>query len=128
MSLFSIDGVTYPSVYVMEIKRKGTILDGPNTERTMQGEMVRDIIGTYYNYDVSIDCDDMSAKDYDAMYEVISAPVAYHNMVMPYGQSTLAFRAYITNVDDSLLYSENGHNRWGKLSFSMIAMSPKRRP
>lgn len=128
MDLFKVDGVAYPNVYVMSIKRSGQVLDGPNTERDMKGNMIRDIIGTFYNYGVTINSDDSDPDEYDALYEVISAPEKSHEIVMPYGQKTLTFDAYITQVDDELEYIYDPASRWGQLTFNMIAMSPARRP
>lgn len=129
MDVFKIDGKSYPHIHVTSIKRSGEVLDGPNTERTMHGDMKRDLIGSYYNYSVVIDSEDSSPEEYDALYEVLTAPQESHDMVMPYGQTTLTFKAYVTHTDDELqyIYDEN-LRRWGDLTFNMVAMSPARRP
>lgn len=127
MSVFTIDGVGY-NVFVPSggIKRSGKVLDGDKAGRMQSGRMERDIIGTYYNYAMTVDTAGLSSADYDAMYQVITAPVDYHNIVVPYGQGTLSFRAYIANVDDELIVIDNGRNVWGKLAFNFVAMSPER--
>ncbi|MEG0825591.1 MAG: hypothetical protein RSG86_07575 [Oscillospiraceae bacterium] len=90
--------------------------------------MNRDIIGTYYNYAMQIETEHMDVAEYDALYEVLSAPVDYHNIVITYGQGTLAFEAYISNVDDALQLVHGTTNLWGGLAFTFTAMEPKRRP
>lgn len=110
------------------IKRSGQILDGQNAGRVLSGNMIRDIIGTYYNYSISIETQQLNVDEYDELYEAVTAPVDYHTLRVPYGQGTLTFRAYITNVDDVLETMADGVNRWGQLTLSFIAMAPQRRP
>ena len=110
------------------MKRAGNILDGPNAGRTKSGYMHRDIIGTYYNYTVQVNTNASDFEQYDALYEILTAPVDCHTIVVPYGQTTLTFEAYITNVDDNLIVTQNGKNLWGGLSFTFTAMEPQRRP
>lgn len=123
-----IDNVTYPHIRVMSIKRNFSVLDGEAAGRIMTGRMERDIIGTYYNYEFEIDSDESDAAEYDAFYEVISAPVDFHTIVVPYGQQTLTFEAYISGGSDELDIMGDDANRWGTLSFNCIAMSPQRTP
>lgn len=129
MSVFTIDGKAY-NVFVPAdgIRRSGQILDGENAGRTLSGSMIRDIIGTYYNYSISIDADNTDSAEYDALYNVITAPVDSHLLEVPYGQTTLVFEAYITSAADTLKSMANGVNRWGDLTISFVAMEPQRRP
>lgn len=122
----TIDGVTYPHIHVTSIKRNFQVLDGDNAGRVMSGAMVRDVIGTYYNYSISIDADGNWPQEYDRLYDVITSPVDSHTIIVPYAQTTLAFRAYVTNGSDDLKYMANTLNRWGGLSFNFIAMEPQR--
>lgn len=121
-----IDGVTYQNVHVTSIKRNFQVLDGDNAGRTMNGAMMRDVIGTFYNYSFAIDADSTSPQEYDRLYEVVTAPTDAHSIIVPYAQSVLAFRAYITNGSDNLAYMEDRKNRWQDLNFNAIAMAPQR--
>lgn len=127
MAVFTIDGTAY-NVAVPEggLKRSGKVLDGDNAGRLQSGRMQRDIIGTYYNYSMQLDTKNLDVAQYDALYQVLSAPVDYHTVVLPYGQGTLSFEAYVSNVDDELLMMHGGRNLWGNLSFNFIAMEPAR--
>lgn len=122
-----IDGMTYPGVHIVKITRSFSVLDGENTGRVMTGEMERDVIGTFYNYKFEVDSDDASPATYDALYEVLSAPEESHEVEVPYGQTTLVFDAYVTGGEDELQIMMPAANRWGGLSFSVIAMAPQRR-
>lgn len=124
----TIDGRTFPNIRVMSIKRSFSVLDGENAGRVMTGAMERDIIGTFYNYSVEIDADQASLAEYDTFYDIISAPVDSHVLIVPYAQTTLSFDAYVTNGEDTLEIMGDNFNRWGGLSFNFIAMSPQRYP
>lgn len=125
--VFKVDGVSY-NVIVPEggLKRQGRVLDGESVGRMLSGRMMRDIVGTYYNYAMQIDTRNLDVAQYDALYQVLSAPVDYHTVILPYGQSTLTFQAYVTNLDDELVLIQEGRNLWGNLSFTFVAMQPER--
>lgn len=125
---FSIDGRKYPGIAVLSLKRTFSVLDGDNAGRVMTGDMVRDVIGTFYNYAVELDSTELSLAEYDDLYEILSSPADFHTFVMPYGQTIYSFLGYVANGTDELFSMENGRNKWGTLSFNMIAKSPKRRP
>ncbi len=125
-SVFSVDGVEFPTVHVMSLKRSFQVVDGTNAGRTMDGKMQRDIIGTYYNYSAVVTSDFKETAEYDALYEAITSPQDSHTIVMPYGQATLTFQAYVTNGDDELTHMFDDLNRWDKLTFNFIAMKPQR--
>lgn len=124
----TLDGVTYPHIHFSSIKRSFSVLDGDNAGRVMTGEMERDVIGTYYNYAVEVDADDRYPAEYDAFYEIISAPTDSHEIIVPYAQTTLIFRAYVAQGQDALDFMMGKQNRWGGLSFNFIAMAPQRTP
>ena len=123
-----MDGVTYRTLHVTKLVRSFSVLDGENAGRVMSGGMQRDVIGTYYNYQVEIDPDAASRAEYDAFYRAISAPVDSHTLIVPFGQTTLTFQAYVTQGQDELTMMENSANRWENLSFNFIAMNPERTP
>lgn len=127
MALFTVDGTAYNvKVPVGGLKRSFDILDGPNAGRMLSGRMTRDIIGTYYNYELQIERDNASLAEYDQLYQVLSAPVDYHTVSFPYGQNTLTFQAYVTKGSDSLLRRSSNKNHWTGLSIQFVAMEPQR--
>lgn len=128
-SVFSVDGVEYPGVFVKSpIRRSFNILDGENAGRTMDGKMQRDIIGTYYTYHMDLDMSNSDPEEYDALYEVLSAPVNSHQITVPFGQSTITYEAYVANGDDELeRIHRDGSRKWNNLSINFVAMDPNRR-
>lgn len=128
MTHFMVDGTAYQHVNVVSLTRSFSVLDGSNAGRVMDGSVVRDIIGTYYNYTLELTSGYSDLAEYDALYEVLSAPVDSHTIVVPYGQGTLTFDAYVANGDDNLLHMRPDFNKWNNLTINFIAMSPQRRP
>ena len=121
----TVDGKKY-NVLVTSLARKFQVLDGKNAERTLSGAMIRDIIGTFYNYEITILPAVGKYGDYDALYEVLSAPQDSHSVVLPYGQGTMSFRAYVTAGQDNLIRKKPGEAYWTGLSVQFIAMAPQR--
>ncbi len=125
--MLTIDGTEFAHATI-NLKRNFSVLDGENSGRTIvNGNMDRDVIGTYYNYSATIDSSFMTLGEYDALYEIISSPNEFHTLSVPYGQTTYTYQAYITSGSDELKLVKNG-NHWNNLSFNFIARSPKRRP
>lgn len=128
IDVFKIDNVSYPTIHVIKLQRKFSIVDGALAGRNVQGDMIRDVIGTYYNYTLELWCNNMSQTEYSTFYEIISNPVDSHSITVPYGQETLTFDAYITSGDDELKRMTADSNFWQGISINFIAMKPAKRP
>lgn len=133
-SLFGITDLNgnlrYFNVRIPEdgIKRSFSVADSDKAGRLLTGRMMRDIIGTFYNYTIEIDTNKLSQSEYDEFYEIVSAPVDYHEISVPYAQTTLTFDAYITGGEDVLKSSNSSGNTWTGLSLNFVAMEPLRLP
>ena len=127
-SIFTIDGVGYPGVGVEGLTRSAIIKDGRNAGELMSGGYERDLVGTYYHYTLVLSGMEPGSPDYDAMYEVLTAPVNSHQVFMPYGQGTLSFQAYIQNAGDALIAMTDTENWWGNLTIQFMAKKPQRVP
>ena len=114
---FSIDGQEF-NVIVTELARKGRVSESKLSGDVKSGAHFRDIIGTYYE----------SETEYDALFEILTAPVESHEVVLPYGAGTLSFRAYIEDTSDSMTADNGKTRRWGNLSVQFYAQKPQRRP
>ena len=121
----TVDGKKY-NVLVTSLTRKFQVLDGENAERTLSGAMSLELIGTFYIYEITILPSVGKYGDYDALYEVLSAPQDSHRIVVPYAQSTLTFNAYVTAGQDNLIRKKPGESYWTGLSVQFIAMAPQR--
>lgn len=124
MQPFLLDGKAY-NLRVSKLTRKFSVLDTGKSGRTQNGAMYRDVIGTYYNYSMTVE---QCGQDYEAMdtfWEAISQPEKSHVCVFPYNQETLSQQMYITSGEQTLLSRTEKRTMWGEITLSFIAMSPK---
>lgn len=124
---FTLDGKTY-DVVVERLTRKGVVTDGKNAFTVLSGRKVRDVVGTYYSYGMTIVTSHLSTSAYDALYEVLTAPQNEpHTVTFPYGQTTLTFFAYINTVTDKMTAQTPAETVWGDLTVTFEAERPQRR-
>ena len=124
---FTVDNVQYNAL-VTSLNRSARIKESKLSGDVKSGRHFRDLVGTYYDYDMEIATDRLSQVEYDSLYEALTAPVESHVVILPYGRTTLQFDAYIQSVDDSYI-ADNGADRlWGNLSVKFYAIKPQRRP
>lgn len=125
--VFLMDGVAY-NVHVSKLVRKFSVLDTDKSGRTLDGEMYRDPVGTFYNYSMTVSPKDGDTASMDAFWDAISKPVASHVCTFPYGQTTLTQRMYITSGEQGVVRIVGNKTHWGEMSINFIAMSPKVTP
>lgn len=123
--LFKIDGRGFSGVGVEALKRSFRIPDGPNAGKMLSGDYTRGIVGTYYDYDLTLTAEQLPDSEYNALYEVLSSPVERHTVEMPYGLSSITFEAMIESGTDELIPTDDG-TWWGNLSVSIRAKKPQR--
>lgn len=121
---FLMDGIAY-NVRVSKMTRKFSIQDTDKTGRTQDGEMYRDIVGTFYNYAMTVAQMDGDADSFDSFWEAVSQPVESHVCVFPYNQSVMTQRMYITSGEQDLVSKTPTKNKWGEISINYVATSPK---
>ena len=123
--LFKIDGRGFSGVGVEAVKRSFRIPDGPNAGSMLSGDYTRDIVGTYYDYDLTLTAEQLPDSEYNALYEILSSPVESHTVEMPYGLSGITFEAMIEAGTDELIPMDDG-TWWGNLSLTIRAKKPQR--
>lgn len=124
--LFEIDGKTY-NVGVESLQRSAQLRDGPTASKALSGRYWRDLQGTFIDYTLQISASGMSQEDYDAMYEVLISPVDSHKVVVPYGQSTITYDAYIDVVQDEVELMDD-MTVWGNMTITFYTVSAQRKP
>ena len=124
---FTLDGRTF-KVGVKSIKRRGVIGErSSGNAKTMSGEIRRDLNGTYFHYTMTIDLRLIKPNDYDALYDILTAPVNSHTVTVPYGQETLTYEAYIESVED-VVARLGAVNVWNNLTVTFYSQKPIRYP
>lgn len=126
-NVFLMDGTAY-NVHVTDLVRKFSVLDTDKSGRTMDGEMYRDPIGTFYNYTMTVSPRDGDTEAMDAFWEAVSQPKKYHNCTFPYNQATLTQKMYVTSGEQGVRRITEGRTHWGEITVNFIAMSPKVTP
>jgi len=127
--MFTYDGQNY-DILVTICKRSFAKLSTDKSGRLQSGEMFIDLIGTFYNYSITVQARDGDHAELDRFWEAISAPKAFATVVFPYNQSELTFEAYVTQGDQSLIRRNKqlSRNAWGPISLNFISKAPQRRP
>ena len=119
-----IDGVEY-QVAITSLKRKADVLD-KTANRTEDGDLHREVIGTYYNYSLEIGIEN-DLDLYNRLFDVLSAPVAFHTVELPHDH--ISFQGYFGSVQDEIdIIYKDGTVRYKELSCNLVARLPRRRP
>lgn len=123
-----VDGITY-NIPVKSLKRKAAFLDN-YAERTQDGVLHRDLIGVYYNYELTFGRSSNNPSDYAALWLKFTEPVTFHTVQVPDDNGYTSFSAYFAEVGDELISDTTNHARnfWRNLTVNFIAKSPARTP
>jgi len=117
-----VDGVEYP-VGILKMKRKGDILD-KTANRTEDGDLHREVIGTYYNFSLEIRPGN-DTEMYDRLFWVLTEPVAYHEVQLP-GQLEPA-KMYFGSVQDEVRYIDDDETTYySNLTCNVVCKLPSR--
>jgi len=123
----TVDDVSY-RVHVIfpTLVNSFEIMEGPNSGTAQTGREIRDIIGTRYDYEMDVEPDARYPQDFDALFEVLSAPVESHRVNLPYGQSELSFDAAVSEGSRTWHGFTAGYERWKGLKIKFRALKPQR--
>lgn len=121
---FILDGETY-NVQVMSLKRSFEIKEAIAAKITQNGGIYRDLVGTYYNYTITVREKNGDREALDAFWEAVSKPKTSHDCTFPYNQSVLTQRMYVKtgSQDIDLLYE--GGVYWRDITIQFFAKEPK---
>lgn len=121
----TIDGTCY-DIPLISIKRTADFLD-KYAERTEDGDMQRELVGVYYNYQLSIGVVD-DDRLYMSLWDKLTEPTEFHDFIVPTTSGKYSFRGYISSVSDEIekVYSDSA--RFKGLSCKFTAKAPARTP
>ena len=125
--VFQMDGKSY-NVRVLSLKRNFTLEEKGKTGRTQDGQMFRDLFGTYYHYTMKIAEQVGDRAGLEAFWEAISQPKNSHICTFPYGQSTLTQKMYVTGGEQELKRMGADGNLWGEIQIDFLAVAPEVMP
>lgn len=121
---FVMDGVEY-NVFVEALERSFSVTDAAKSKTTQDGEIYRDLLGTYYGYAMTVSERNGDRAALDSFWDAISKPVASHVCTFPYNQETLTQRMYVTAGKQAIRKITEGFTEWDSITISFIAKSPK---
>lgn len=119
-----IDGINY-DVPLVSIKRTADFLD-KYAERTEDGDLKRELIGVYFNYQMSlgtIEDDDL----YEKLWDKLTEPVEFHDFSLPTLKGVYSFRGYVSGVSDEIEKIFSDTSRMKGLQCKFTAKAPARR-
>lgn len=125
--IFWMDGKAY-NVRVLSLTRKFAITETAISGRTQDGQMYRDLFGTYYNYSMTVAQRGEDAASLEAFWQAVSDPKISHLCTFPYGQKNLTQRMYVKAGQQALVRKQDGQNHWAQMEIAFIAMAPEVRP
>lgn len=124
---FMMDGKTY-NVQVMSLKRLFDIKEAMQAKYTQGGGIYRDLVGTYYNYQITVREKNGDREALDDFWNDISKPAESHDCVFPYNQTVLSQKMYVKNgyQDIRRLYEDGAI--WQDITIQFFAKAPKVMP
>lgn len=127
ITCFTMDGVEY-NVHVISLKRLFEIKESISAKTTQSGGIYRAILGTYYNYQITVQEKDGDRESLDAFWDAISRPDTYHECVFPYNQSTIRQNMYVKSGNQEIRKLSKDGTSWRDITVQFFAQEPKVKP
>ncbi|MBO7670973.1 MAG: hypothetical protein J6S60_10335 [Oscillospiraceae bacterium] len=90
----------------------------------LNGQIFRDILGTYYSYDIRLEMPLKNKGRYHSLIEQLSEPVDGHAFVLPYNTDTLQLTGKVEKPKDVWVKLPSGYTYWDGLAFTITANGP----
>lgn len=120
--LITIDSVTY-GVPVKKLTIKADALD-KYAERTVDGDLHREMIGIYYNYEIEFASGYKYPAEYIALWKKITEAEEFHTITLWDEDGPYTFTGYFANPQNEMLRIKDGVTYWKSMSVSVVAKSP----
>lgn len=132
MSYIKLNGRSFDAdVSIENYNRNFNVLDGENAGRSMNGRMIRDIIGTYIGYKIRVFRRLGNYAGLDEFWDFLVAHSVDNSVMLEAcdGQRTISFEAYYTSASQDLeRVSKSGINYWGAIEVNFIPMDAQVKP
>lgn len=124
--IFKIDNIDF-TAGLININRKVNVLD-KYAERTIDGDLKREIIGVYYNYSLTFS-QFWDMEQYDRLFNKLTEPREFHTIWLPKNKSYYEFKGYVAGVEDVIEFVQGENERIVTgLKCDIIAKQPTLRP
>lgn len=114
------------SSMVVKIERSADKLD-KYAQRTLDGDIKREVIGTYVNYKLSFGNNIKDKNKYNEMFLDLINPVDFVTITLPANGTTYktySFDGYIANVKDSIIYLSEQEQIYEGLECDIVSKKP----
>ena len=122
--MFSIDGVEYQ--VKCTATRTAEIRESDISGLMLDGSWFRDILGTYYSYEIRLEMPLKNKGRYAALIEQLTEPVGGHQFVLPYNNDTIQITGLVEEPEDVFVRLESGYTYWDGLKFSIAPNAPSK--
>lgn len=125
----TIDGTVF-AVPFSKVTRKANVLD-KYANRTEDGDLKREVIGVYYNYEFEFGEFGDAPEDrklYRALWDKLTEPVQFHDVEIPDDEGSYTFKCYISSVEDTAKKIYKDHAVYNSLKCKFTAKKPARTP
>jgi hypothetical protein len=122
MVVFKINDNDF-SAMVVKIERSADKLD-KYAERTLDGVLRREVIGTYVNYKLTFGNNVKDNEKYKSMFRELVRPADFVKITIPVEDKEYTFEGYIASVRDSIVYLGKNKRIYEGLECDIVAKSP----
>lgn len=116
--------------YVVPIKKltiKADALD-KYAERTVNGDLKRELIGIYYNYEIEFASGYKYPTEYALLWDKITEAEEFHEITLWDEDGPCTFTGYFANPQNEMLRIKGGVTYWKSMSVSVVSKSPTKVP
>lgn len=120
--MFTIDGVEYG--VACEATRSAEVRESDISGLLLNGQIFRDVLGTYFTYDIQLTMPLKNKGRYAALIEQLTEPVDGHAFVLPYNNETLELTGKASDIEDVWKKLPSGYTYWDGLRFTIEPNGP----
>lgn len=122
--MFTIDGVDYNVKCTIE--RAAEIKESSISGIMLNGRFFRDVLGTYYSYDIRLEMPLKNKGRYHSLIEQLTQPVDGHTFVLPYNSDTIELTGKVDDPEDVWVKLPSGYTYWDGLKFTIASNGPSK--
>lgn len=122
--MLTVDGREYRvNIIYPSLEQTATLEEDGTGGVAQDGTLISALMGTRLGYSFKVEPDAAYPLEYDALFNVFSAPVPSHTVIMPHGQDTLELEVKVTAVKRVYHGKSAGCHRWKGMSVTYTPVS-----
>ena len=121
--MITIDGESF-NIPIKSVSMSADMLD-KYAERTNDGVLHRELIGVYYNFEITFAPSFHDASEYARLWQKLSEPVEFHTVKLWDEDGEYTQVGYFAQTKHELIKLKSGTPYWKSLSTSFVAKAPR---